>query len=124
VLKVMLVDDSAVLRYRLGELLGELSDVQVVAATGDSSLAPALAQAHHADVMIVDLHMPGRDGIATMRDVRAVAPALTAVMLTSFASPSFRRAAMEAGADFFFDKAEDLERLLDTLRLLARRKAG
>ena len=124
VLKVMLVDDSAILRSRLNELLLDVPALQVIAETGDGQHAVRLAQEHRPDVVVLELHLPGRDALAMLLDVLAAAPDATAIVFTGFSSEANRSRALDAGADFFYDKAEDLDRLLATMRLLAERAAA
>lgn len=81
---VLVADDHPVVRQGLADLLAGDSGVRLVAAARDGHEAVALAQTHHPDVVLMDLEMPGMDGVAATGALRAACPAARVVVLTSF----------------------------------------
>ena len=111
---VLVVDDEAITRDVVGAML-ELEDVEVHAAhDGDTALA--LARDVHPDLVLLDVMMPGVDGIEVCRQLTAEGQAPRVVMLTARADDDVKRAAKEAGADGYLVKpfsAVDLFRFVD-----------
>jgi CheY-like chemotaxis protein len=102
---VLVVDDQALTRDVVGEMLGGDDAVEVhTAAGGDDALA--LAGTLRPDVVVLDVSMPGRDGIAVARELRETfgPEAPRVVMLTGRSDPEVRRAATEAGAAAYLVK--------------------
>ena len=119
-LGVFIADDSDVIRERLAELLGSLENVTVVGEAADVPSAERGSQSTEPDVAIVDIRMPGGNGIDVLRTVkRAGAARPTVIMYTNYGLPHYRQACAAAGADFFFDKATDTQTLATAIRQLA-----
>lgn len=97
-IRVLLVDDHALVRRGLAALFAEVRDIEVVGSVEDGSLAAAAALDVRPDVVLMDLSMPGMDGIEATRAVLAVLPAARVVVLTSFGEHERILAALEAGA--------------------------
>jgi DNA-binding NarL/FixJ family response regulator len=96
--RLLLVDDHAVVRAGLAQLLGTTDDLQVVGAAADGAEAVALARSLHPDVVLMDLSMPGVDGTEATRQIAACCPTTRVVALTSFSDPDRILAAFDAGA--------------------------
>ena len=96
-MRVLLVDDHAVVRHGLRELLTG-AGVEVVGALDDGSLAEAAVRDLEPDLVLMDLSMPGMDGIEATRAVLTARPETKVVILTSFAEHARLHAALEAGA--------------------------
>ena len=124
-LRVFLVEDSAVIRERLTESISALPHVEVVghAATEGEAIS-ALAQAP-SDAVVLDLQLRDGHGLNVLKALRATfeRPRITVIVLTNFTSPQYRGRSMEFGADYFFDKSRDYDRVCDVLEDLARRHA-
>jgi two-component system response regulator DesR len=101
VIRLLLADDQALVRGALSALLGLEPDLEVVAevATGDA-VVPAVLE-HRPDVALLDVEMPGLDGIGAAAEVRRVAPATRVLIVTTFGRPGFLRRALRSGADGF-----------------------
>jgi len=122
-IRVMLADDHAVLRTGLRLLINTQSDLEVVAEAGD--FAEALHQTHKVtpDVLILDLTMPGGNGIPMIEKLRAASPKTRVLVLTMHDDPAYVRAALAAGAfGYVVKKAADSE-LLSAVRAVARGRA-
>lgn len=97
-IRVLVVDDHPLVRHGLLPLLGAVEDVDVVGAAEDGALAAAAVAERGCDVVLMDLSMPGLDGVEATRAVLARAPDVKVVVVTSTAEPERILAALEAGA--------------------------
>jgi two-component system, NarL family, response regulator LiaR len=98
VIRVLIADDHAVVREGLRGFLALQDDVEVVAEAADGEEAVSAAERLVPDVALVDLVMPGVDGIEAIKRIRAVAPATRVIVLTSFADEDKMLPAVRAGA--------------------------
>ena len=97
-IRVMVVDDHALVRRGLSDLLGAADGIEVVGAISDGALAAAAVAELEPDIVLMDLSMPGLDGIDSTRAVLAVRAMTKVIMLTSFSENARILAALEAGA--------------------------
>lgn len=67
------------------------------------------------DVVILDIRMPGRNGLDVLRDIKEGSPESKVIILTNYPYPQYRRRCMEEGADFFFDKSSEFEKVTEVL---------
>jgi two-component system OmpR family response regulator len=112
--KVLVIDDSAAVRDRLVALLGEQPGVEVFEA-GDAREAMATSRRECLAIIVLDLHMPDVHGLALLPVLRREQRAAIVVVLTNDASFAHRRQCEESGANFFFDKSIDFERIADVV---------
>jgi len=119
-IRVLLVDDHAVVRQGLRAYLDLQADIEVCGEAGDCMAALILATAQQPDVALVDLVMPGMDGIETTRRILDVSHKTRVVILTSSTDPSSVRPALEAGACSYQLKEVSGRELLDCVRRSAR----
>ncbi|WP_433607611.1 response regulator [Dactylosporangium sp. CA-139114] len=121
-IRVLLVDDQALIRAGFRALLAAEDDIEVVAEGVDGEQAVALASQHLPDVALVDIQMPGVDGIEATRRI-AGDPALAGVhvvMLTNYGLDEYVYAALRAGAAGFMVKDTEPADLLHGVRVAAR----
>lgn len=117
-MRVLVVDDAAPVRQRLAQLLKEVERVELVGVVADGNSALWLARTLAPDVVLLDLNLPGTSGIEVLRRLKMLARAPIVIVLTNHATPDYRKACLDRGADFFFDKSNEFERMLDQLRRL------
>jgi DNA-binding NarL/FixJ family response regulator len=117
-MKIFIADDSAMLRERLVALISDLEGMEVVGQAGDAPEALEAIQRLKPDVAVLDIRMPGGNGIHVLEAVKRQATPPVVIMLTAIAYPQYRRKCLEAGADFFLDKTTEFERVADVLRQL------
>ena len=120
-IRLLLAEDQAMIREALATLLGLEPDLEVVAEAGrGDEVLPALEAAQQAgtpvDVALLDIEMPGLDGICAAERAHARYPALRIVILTTFGRPGFLRRAMEAGASAFLVKDAPAAELAGAIR--------
>ncbi|HIL57904.1 MAG TPA: response regulator transcription factor, partial [Rhodothermales bacterium] len=103
-LRVLIADDSAVVRQLLADRLGDLSDVEVVGIAVDGAEAVDQAVAVRPEVVLLDLQMPRMSGLQALRTIREQAPEVRVIVLTNHADSVYRRTCLAAGALDFLDK--------------------
>ncbi|MFB6945863.1 response regulator transcription factor, partial [Streptomyces sp. NPDC056305] len=124
-IKVLLVDDQALLRSAFRVLVDSEADMEVVGEAADGAQAVALARSTRADVVLMDIRMPGTDGLAATRMISAD-PELAdvrVVMLTTFEVDEYVVQSLRAGASGFLGKGAEPEELLNAIRVAAAGEA-
>ena len=116
VIKVLLADDQALVRGAMGALLDLEPDIEVVAQAGRGDEVVAAARESGADVCLLDIQMPGVDGVEAARQVRDQLPEVRVVMVTTFDRPGYLRRALDAGAVGFVVKTTPAARLAEAVR--------
>ena len=121
VIRLLLAEDQAMIREALATLLGLEADLEVVATVGRGdevlgALAAAEQEGRAVHVALLDIEMPGLDGICAAEQAHAAYPDLRIVILTTFGRPGFLRRAMEAGASAFLVKDAPAARLAEAVR--------
>lgn len=117
--RVLVADDSPRLRRLLRDAIDEVDGVEVVAEAGDGQEALHRVQAFDPGVVVLDLQMPVMGGLDALHHLRATGDRPRVIVLTNHADAVYREACLQAGADHFFDKSAELDRVLDVLRDLA-----
>jgi DNA-binding NarL/FixJ family response regulator len=120
VIRVLLAEDHAVVRTGLLQLLGDIDEVEVVGAATGGKEAVALAVDHKPDVVLMDLEMPGIDGIEATRQIRGAQPDVNVVVLTAFSDRHRILAAIDAGAVGYLLKDAEPDELIRGLQAAAR----
>jgi DNA-binding NarL/FixJ family response regulator len=113
--KVFIVDDSPVVRERLATLLSDLPSVEIVGQAEIAFEAISATRRLKPDVMLLDISMPGGSGIHVLEMVKKERPAPLVIMLTNFAHEQYRQKCLQLGADYFFDKSTEFEKVLSVL---------
>jgi len=120
VIRLLIADDQALVRGALSALLALERDIEVVAevARGDD-VAPRALQTQ-ADVALLDIEMPGMDGLAAAAQLREQVPGCRALIVTTFGRPGYLKRAMRAGASGFIVKDTPASQLADAVRRVAQ----
>jgi DNA-binding NarL/FixJ family response regulator len=119
-IRVIIVDDHAVVRQGLAGLIDSASDMAVVATAVDGGAAFELVKAHEPDVVLMDLQMPTVDGVEATRLITAEVEGCQVLVLTSFSDTERIVAALDAGAVGYLLKDTEPEEVLDGVRAVAR----
>jgi two-component system response regulator DesR len=119
-IRLLLADDQSLIRSALAALLGMEEDFVVVAEVGRGDEVVPAARAHCPDVALLDIEMPGIDGLAAAAALAQELPGCAVIMLTTFGRAGYLRRAMEAGARGFIVKDAPAEHLADAVRRVAR----
>jgi two-component system, NarL family, response regulator DesR len=104
---VVLADDEALLRKALAALLPMEGDITVLAEAVDGASAVGATLRHRPDVLVIDLEMPGLDGLGAVAEVRRTHPGQVVLMLTRHARPGVLRKALKLGVQGFVSKSAD-----------------
>ena len=116
VIRVLLADDQALVRGAMGALLDLEPDIEVVAQVGRGDEVVAATRETGVDVCLLDIQMPGIDGVEAARQVRDQLPEVRVVMVTTFDRPGYLRRALDAGAVGFVVKTTPAARLAEVVR--------
>lgn len=103
-IRVIVVDDQWMIREGLASLAGLDDDIDVIATAGDGNEAVRLADEHRPDVVLMDIRMPGIDGIEAARRIRSIDDAITVLMLTTFEDRDLIESSLTAGAAGYLTK--------------------
>ena len=120
-LKVFIADDSDLVRERLAVIIAELGNAELVGYAEDVPEAITAIRRLRPDVAILDIRLPSGNGIQILEATKADGLSPLIIMLTAFPFPQYRKRCMEAGADFFFDKLTEFERVAQVIRDLEER---
>ncbi len=116
VIRLLLADDQALVRGALAALLDLESDLSVVAEVGRGDEVADAVLEHRPDVALLDVEMPGLDGIEATRALKQVRPETRVLVVTTFGRPGYLRRALQAGADGFVVKDTPARQLADAVR--------
>ena len=121
--RVMVVDDHAIVRQGISDVLAADEDIEIVALAASGEEAVSLAAELHPDVALMDLSMPGMDGVEATRRTIGASPGVRVVMLTSFAEPEHVNDALDAGAVGYLLKDADADEIVRAVKAAGRGEA-
>jgi two-component system response regulator DesR len=116
VIRVLIAEDQAMIREALAALLSFEDDIEVVALVGRGDEVARAALEAKPDVALLDIEMPGMDGLTAAAELRRLIPATRIVILTTFGRPGYLRRAMESGVSAFIVKDSPADKLAQTIR--------
>ncbi|MFF1715510.1 response regulator [Streptomyces sp. NPDC058268] len=114
--RVLIADDEAMVRAGVRAILARDPHLKVVAEASDGHEALALTRRHRPDVVLLDIQMPGLDGLTAAAHLHRESPAIGVIMLTTFGQDEYITRALEGGADGFLLKADDPRELLNGVK--------
>ena len=115
-IRILLADDQNLIREALAALLSFEPDMEVVAQVGRGDEVVKAAAEHPIDVALLDIEMPGMDGLAAAGQLHLAQPEVKIVILTTFGRPGFLRRAMQSGVSAFIVKDSPPDRLATAVR--------
>lgn len=118
-LSVLVVDDSANIRALVAGLMSGVRGVATVDEAAGAAEARRMLASRPPDLVILDVRMPGGSGIELLQAIRRDRLPVLVVMLTNYPLAPYRRACLEAGADYFLDKSTELDLLVDIVGRIA-----
>ncbi len=114
-LSVLVMDDAPVVRRLIVKLVNGIKGVDTVLQAGDAPSAVALMEEHSPEIAILDIKVPGgqglRNGIDVLRAMKVAQPDMAVIMLTNHATPRYKTECEQAGANYFFDKSSEFDKL-------------
>jgi DNA-binding NarL/FixJ family response regulator len=118
-IRVVIADDHAIVREGTAELLARTGDIEVVGQAADGATAVELTETLRPDVLLIDLAMPGMDGLEATRIVRKRSPGTAILALTVHDEEAYVMAMLEAGAHGYVTKAARGRELVDAVKAVA-----
>jgi two-component system response regulator DesR len=118
-IRILIAEDQAMVRGALASLLSLEDDIEVVAEVDRGDGVLAAARAHSPDVALLDIEMPGLDGISAARELARELPETRSLILTTFGRPGYLRRALEEGASGFLLKDAQASELAKAIRKVA-----
>jgi DNA-binding NarL/FixJ family response regulator len=122
-LTVMIAEDSTLIRTRLCALLAELPHVRTIGEASDADEAILVFERVRPDAAILDLRLRRGSGLEVLRHIKRVAPSCTAIVLTNVGLAEVRQACLDQGADHFFHKATEFEKVIELLEAMGRARS-
>ncbi len=123
-IQVAIVDDSPVIREGLIRMLSKLHDVKLIWQAASVAEAMAAFRLISSDVIILDVEMPDGKGIEVLEAVKKEGPGTVVMILTNYAVAPLKKRYCSSGADFFFDKSTEFEKVFETLREMISKRTN
>ena len=117
-MRIFIADDSPDVRERLVRQIADLNMTEDIIQAGNAPAALEAVRTASFNVVIVDIRMPGGNGIQVLEAAKARNPAPLVIVLTSFPYPQYYQKAIELGADYFFDKTIEFEKVTEVILAL------
>jgi len=121
-MKIFIADDSEILRDRIKDAIAEIEGVETIGEAQDTLEARCLIDKLEPDLVILDIRMPGGNGIDLIHSIKGHHPNTVVAMLTAYPYPQYQKRCIELGADYFFDKASGLDNLMSLIRELSQER--
>ncbi|MBI3415846.1 MAG: response regulator transcription factor [Verrucomicrobia bacterium] len=122
--RVLLIEDSLPVRERVRSLIEESTPVKIVGEAGTVDAALALFHAHRPDAVVLDLSLSDGDGSSVLAGIKLSRPDCVVIVLTNFTIPESRKRCLKLGADYFFDKSREFERVPEVIGKLCRARSS
>ncbi len=113
--KVLIIDDSPMVRERITSLLVESPQIRIIGEAGSGGEALEVLRHEKPDTVILDIHLPDQNGITLLKMFKSRYPEMTVIMLTNLDDPRYRQQCRRLGADHFLSKAGEFEKIVDTI---------
>jgi DNA-binding NarL/FixJ family response regulator len=120
-MKVLVVDDSEIMRERLKDMLSEVTEDEAIGQAKDTPEAIEMLRKLNPEVVILDIEMPGRSGIDLLREIKKSKQTPLAIVLTNQSYPQYRKMCIKAGAHFFFNKSTEFDKVARVLKQLSKK---
>ncbi|MCX7960537.1 MAG: response regulator transcription factor [Burkholderiales bacterium] len=118
-IRLAIADDHAVVRRGMRQIVAEGGDIEIVGEAADYAELVALLRRHACDVLLLDIAMPGKNGIEILKSVRALYPRLRVLVLSMYPEELYALRALRAGAAGYLTKSSAPEKLLEAIRQVA-----
>jgi DNA-binding NarL/FixJ family response regulator len=118
-MRIVLVDDSILIRERLNQMLSELEEIEIVGEEQDEIEAIESIRKLKPDAVILDIRLRKGSGINVMREIKKDEPSPAVIILTNYPNNFYRMKCINAGADFFLDKSTEFEKIPVILKEMA-----
>jgi DNA-binding NarL/FixJ family response regulator len=110
-MKVLIADDSRLMRERIRETISIFSDVEIVCETENGIQTLQELNEHNPDLAILDIRMPDKNGLEILKEFRIKNKTTKIIILTNYAYDQYKDRAFENGADYFYSKSEEFDKI-------------
>jgi DNA-binding NarL/FixJ family response regulator len=117
-IKAFIADDSFNVRKGLIAMLSQVNGIDVIGQAENVDEAIDSIRMLKPDVIILDIKMPGGSGVDVLKYVKKERPSTVIIILTNYPYPQYREECMDEGADFFFDKSIEFEKVIEVCKQL------
>ena len=117
-MKIFLADDSVLIVERLKAMISDLPEIEIIGEARNGIEAINAVGKLNPDVVVLDIKIPGVDGIDVLTDIKNKNQNIVVIMLTNYPYPQYRKKCLELGADYFFKKSTEFENVIETLKQL------
>jgi len=114
-MKVVVVDDSNVVRERLINMFSDIPSLEIVGEASNSFEAINIIEEKEPDVVVLDIKMPGENGVEVLRKIKNKNQSVIVIILTNYPFAQYRTRCFKYGADYFFNKSEDYFKVAEVL---------
>lgn len=118
-MKVLVVDDSDIVRDRISVMLSSIKNLEVVGTSANSIDALYLVNELKPDAVTLDIRIPGESGIEVLKKIKSNQPSTIVMMLTNFPIEQYKNKCRKLGSDYFFSKSDDFEKVEEVFNKLA-----
>jgi DNA-binding NarL/FixJ family response regulator len=108
---ILIVDDSRIIVDRLLQMLKGLKNIGPIGHAGNYSTAVSFLAESRSDLVLLDINLPDRSGIALLQFIKSAYPNIIVIMITNQADDYYRNICQRMGADYFIDKSRDFEQI-------------
>ena len=123
-MKVLIVDDSHLLRERLTAMISELPDIEIIGQAESAEKAINSIRILKPDVTILDIRMPGGNGFEVLENIKNDKSTPLMIVLTNYPYPQYKKKCMDSGADYFFNKSTEFQKVIEVLKKLINKSDG
>lgn len=119
-IRIVIVDDSSVVRERLVKMLNAISGVEIAGEASNSQDALRVIQNSKPHIVIIDIKIPGENGIEVLKKIKKVNKTVIAIIITNYPFTQYRASCYENGADYFFDKSNEYGNVIGTIEAMVK----
>ena len=109
--RLLIVEDSDFIRERLVEMFDDIENFEPVSQAKNSEQAYTIFNSSTPDIVLLDIQVPGDNGIKILEKLKKIRPGILIIMLTNYPYDNYKKRCMELGADYFFEKSGDMNRI-------------
>ncbi len=110
-LKILIVDDTDIVVERLYKMIIEIDTVDIVLKSNSYNQAVKLIKKQLPDIILMDIHLPGKNGIELLKFVKENYPTIKTIIVTNHASSNYKLLCESMGSDYFIDKSAEFEKI-------------
>lgn len=114
-LSIVIVDDSNLVRERIVKMLDAISGIEISGQAANSQDALKVIQASKPHIVIIDIKIPGENGIEVLKKIKKINQAVIAIIITNYPFTQYKAKCFENGADYFYDKSYEYGKVVETI---------